>query len=263
MIKYSANKLIKKLDLLYLDQKCYDDSYEHFKEVKNKTIENYQRYQDSVPKRCSKLPFREGYFNYCTMGIPYTIIGRERQIKMSRCSVGDGIIFGKSAIELVKTLQYEDTPESKKTLKQVMKGFNKYYKRVTLVCDPLHIKGYHWHIVGPHDFSAYFCSMGARHYRSRYQFNADKYDESVQVAFEQKVLDLFKEKATQLMEKEPLSQPENPRLNSKNKNKEFVDRYHIWLELRKVETERIQSDNDREKTAKKKAQKKTKSNTRT
>ncbi len=247
MIKYSANKLIKKLDKLYVEQDYLDDSCKHFQAVKKWRLEMAKsdftccefRYETRIPK----LQYIDGYIAYFKNGDSPKA---ERYMKVSKCSIKDDKAFRTSAIELVKILLKENTPESKKALKDVIKGFDTYYKTINLKYDDIH-------------FVAHFDKNGNKNNKiSQLQFNNKKYDESIQVSFEQKIFNLFKEKATQLMEKEPLSQPENPRLNSKNKNKEFVDRYHIWLELRKVETEKIQSDNDREKTAKEKAQKKQK-----
>ena len=281
MIKYSSNKLINNLDKLYVDQNFLEKSCEYFKRVKNEDWKwIYDTFDDPDPhihtgeyqvkevrclveQHCSKIPYREGYITYYAHASrwfidPYHM--SEKQVKLSKCSMKDRKIFRESAIELVRILLDENTSESKKTLKQVIKGFNKYYKRIKFISDSVH-----------------FCTIytqWSNDYRviNQFQFNADKYDESIQVAFEQKIFNLFKEKATQNMEKDPILPPEDSKLKSrikkieydydekeiilvKDENPELVYQYRIWREWKKDRELKNRLDKDWEKEDKEKGQK--------
>ena len=213
MIKYSANKLIKKLDKLYVEQDYLDDSCKHFQAVKKWRLEMAKsdftccefRYETRIPK----LQYIDGYIAYFKNGDSPKA---ERYMKVSKCSIKDDKAFRTSAIELVKILLKENTPESKKALKDVIKGFDTYYKTINLKYDDIH-------------FVAHFDKNGNKNNKiSQLQFNNKKYDESIQVSFEQKIFNLFKEKATQLMKEAPA-----PLLKFEEKNIELVYRYLAWL----------------------------------
>ena len=213
MIKYSANKLIKKLNKLYVEQDYLDDSCKHFQAVKKWRLEmaksDFTCCEVMYEKRIPKLQYIDGYIAYFKNGDSPKA---ERYMKVSKCSIKDDKAFRTSAIELVKILLKENTPESKKALKDVIKGFDTYYKTINLKYDDIH-------------FVAHFDKNGNRNNKiSQLQFNNKKYDESIQVSFEQKIFNLFKEKATQLMKEAPA-----PLLKFEEKNIELVYRYLAWL----------------------------------